>query len=51
MPCAHFCIPAMTYFAVLFFYDEVRKVFVRRGVERINGRQVQKGWIRRNTMY
>jgi hypothetical protein len=32
VPCPHFIIPAMSYFTIIFFYDETRKVFVRRGL-------------------
>ncbi len=51
--------PALSYFTLLFFYDEARKVFVRRGLERIgkegkvskDGKLTQTGWVRRNTLY
>jgi hypothetical protein len=59
IPSPHFIVPAMSYFTLIFFYDEVRKVFVRRGLQRIDkegnvskdGKQKQTGWIRRNTLY
>ena len=29
VPSPHFVVPAMAYFAIIMFYDETRKVFVR----------------------
>jgi hypothetical protein len=51
LPCAFFIVPAMVYFGVIFFYDEVRKIYVRFGIVRINGKIKYKGWLARNTYY
>ena len=48
---AHFIVPSMAYFTIILFYDEVRKVFLRRGIKRINGKVKFTGWIARNTFY
>ena len=47
----HFIVPAMAYFTIILFYDEVRKVFLRKGITRVNGRVKFTGWIARNTFY
>ena len=31
---AHFILPAMAYFCIIMFYDETRKVFLRRGIDK-----------------
>jgi hypothetical protein len=41
----------MTYFGIMLFYDETRKVFVRNGIKKINGKVKYIGWIARNTFY
>ena len=59
IPSPHFVVPAMGYFSILFFYDETRKVFVRRGWQYVDengkvskdGRPKQTGWLKRNTQY
>ena len=48
---AHFIVPAMAYFTIILFYDETRKVFLRRGIKRENGKVKFTGWITRNTFY
>jgi hypothetical protein len=48
---AHFVVPAMAYFVIILFYDETRKVFLRKGIKRENGRVKFTGWIARNTFY
>ena len=49
----HFAIPSVSFFMVIVFYDELRKVFLRRGMvySRTTGRVVFKGWTVRNTYY
>ena len=45
----HFAIPSFPFFTVIFFYDEVRKIFLRAGVNKETGRY--DGWVVRNTYY
>ena len=49
----HFGIPAMSFFMVIIFYDETRKVFLRNGMvpSPTTGRIKFEGWITRNTYY
>lgn len=51
----HFLIPAGIFSAIIFLYDESRKLFVRMGVERISGPKgtmfKYPGWVARNTFY
>ena len=51
IPFPHFCVPSFSFFAVIFFYDEWRKIFLRNGMERIDGKLKLKGWIVQNTYY
>jgi len=32
IPLHHLCVPSMTFYISLFFYDEIRKIFLRRGM-------------------
>ena len=48
---SHFAVPGMTYAAFMFFYDETRKIYVRRGIIRIGGKARLVGWFARNTLY
>lgn len=41
----HFMVPSFNFYAVLFFYDELRKLWLRSGIVRINGKLRFKGWI------
>merc|ERR1719491_494584 len=49
----HFAIPSMSCFAIIMFYDECRKIFVRRGMvfSKTTGRIKFDGWVTRNTYY
>jgi len=49
----HFAVPSFAYFAMIMFYDEVRKVYLRRGMikSRTTGRIKFDGWVVRNTYY
>jgi hypothetical protein len=50
--CPHFAIPAMSYFVIIFFFDETRKVFLRNGIDRsVKGKIRYKGWVARNTFW
>ena len=48
----HFAVIAFSNFTKMIFYDEVRKIFVRKGTT-INekGRIVYTGWMARNTYW
>ena len=51
--CPHFMVPSFAWFAIILFYDEVRKVHVRRGMRKDAKTGVTKydGWIARNTLW
>jgi hypothetical protein len=48
-------IPALAYNSIILYYDETRKVFLRRGITRVIKENESKvkftGWITRNTFY
>jgi len=48
---AHFLVPSFTFFCAIMFYDELRKVYLRAGMVREDGRLRLKGWIVQNTYY
>jgi sodium/potassium-transporting ATPase subunit alpha len=47
----HFAVPSFSFFVAIFFYDEVRKIWLRHGMVREDGRLRLKGWIVQNTYY
>lgn len=48
--CAHFAVPCFSFFGILFFYDEVRKIYLRKGIDKSEkGKVKYVGWIARNT--
>lgn len=48
----HFALPAFTWLVTVFFYDEVRKIWVRAGTTKTeDGKVKYTGWIARNTYY
>ena len=51
----HFMIPAVTFSIMILFYDEARRLYLRRGIRRISGPEGTvmffDGWIARNTYY
>merc|ERR1719329_832536 len=51
IPPAHFAVPSFSFFTAIFFYDELRKIWLREGMVREHGRLKLKGWITRNTYY
>ena len=51
VPPAHFAVPSFSFFVAIFFYDELRKIWLRDGMVREGGRLKLKGWITRNTYY
>jgi hypothetical protein len=44
-------IPAFENFAKIFLFDEVRKIFLRKGTKMVNGKPKYFGWIARNTYW
>ncbi len=52
LACPHFAVPAMCWIATIFFYDELRKMFIRQGMIKQTGKRVRfDGWVARNTYY
>ena len=51
IPFPHFACPSFTYYVAIFFYDELRKIFLRNGMVREAGKLKLKGWIVQNTYY
>ena len=50
--CAHFAVPCMSYFMIIFFFDEARKILVRKGIDRsVKGKVKYTGWFARNTLW
>ena len=50
--CSHFGIPAMSFYMIIFFYDETRKVYLRKGIDKTQKGKVRyTGWIARNTYW
>jgi sodium/potassium-transporting ATPase subunit alpha len=49
----HFIVPGMHYFAAMFFFDEVRKIYIRKGIKKDpeTKRSSYKGWLARNVLY
>lgn len=49
----HFAVPSLSFFMVIIFYDESRKVFLRLGMvfSRATGRIKFDGWVVQNTYY
>lgn len=50
--CPHFMVPTFGYYLFYFFWDEVRKIFVRSGVDNsVKGQVKYTGWIAKNTFW
>jgi hypothetical protein len=49
--CPHFAIPCFTYFTIEILYDEVRKIYVRKGIKRVGDKIKYEGWLARNTLW
>jgi len=47
----HFAVPSFSFYVAIFFYDELRKIWLRSGMVREGGRLRLKGWIVQNTYY
>jgi hypothetical protein len=42
----------MAYFTIFFFYDETRKIFVRKGIDKsVKGQIKYRGWFARNSYW
>jgi len=51
IPFPHFAVPSFSFYVAIFFYDEWRKILLRSGFVREEGRLKLKGWIVQNTYY
>jgi len=51
IPFAHFAVPSFSFYIAIFFYDELRKLWLRSGMVRDQGRLKLKGWVVQNTYY
>jgi len=47
----HFLVPSFSFFTAIFLYDEVRKIWLRQGMKREDGRLRLRGWVVQNTYY
>ena len=49
----HFMVPSLLWFTIILLYDEVRKMFIRRGIrkDKKSGVIFYDGWLARNTLY
>jgi len=49
----HFAVPTFSFYISIFFYDELRKIFIRRGMTEkdAEGKVIITGWIAQNTYY
>jgi sodium/potassium-transporting ATPase subunit alpha len=45
IPFPHFAVPSFSFFVAIFFYDELRKIWLRNGMVREGGKLKLKGWI------
>jgi len=51
IPFPHFAVPSFSFYCAIFFYDELRKIYLRNGMVREDGKLKLKGWIVQNTYY
>jgi len=51
--CPHVIIPGLAFSVLMYFYDELRKIYVRNGIVKdpATGRIIYTGWVARNTYY
>ena len=47
----HFAVPSSVFFTIIFFYDELRKLYVRNGIRRTEKKAIYDSWLARNTKY
>jgi len=45
IPFPHFGLPSFSFYVAIFFYDELRKIWLRGGMERVEGKLKLTGWI------
>lgn len=45
IPFPHFAVPSFSFFVAIFFYDELRKIWLRNGMVREGGKLKLRGWI------
>lgn len=45
IPFPHFAVPSFSFYCAIFFYDEMRKIWLRSGMQRIDGVLKLRGWI------
>lgn len=48
---AHWAAPMLPWMTTLVLYDEARKIYVRKGTIRSEGKVKLDGWVVRNTFY
>jgi hypothetical protein len=51
IPFSHFAVPSFSFFVAIFFYDELRKIWLRNVMTREHGQLKLTGWIVQNTYY
>jgi len=51
IPFPHFAVPSFSFYVAIFFYDEMRKITLRKGMTRKDGKLVLSGWVVQNTYY
>jgi len=47
----HFIAPSFSFYTMIFFYDELRKIYLRNGMVRENNKLRLRGWVVQNTYY
>jgi sodium/potassium-transporting ATPase subunit alpha len=47
----HFGVPSLSFFVAILMYDELRKIFVRKGMTKEDGMLKLRGWVVQNTYY
>jgi hypothetical protein len=45
LPSPHFAVPSFSFFVAILMYDELRKIYVRRGMVKEDGKLKLKGWV------
>lgn len=51
IPFPHFAVPSFSFYVAIFFYDEVRKIWLRSGMVKEGNKLRFKGWVVQNTYY
>ena len=47
----HFLVPVFSLFICIFLYDEMRKLWLREGIQKSGGKVKYTGWVAQNTYY